>query len=96
VQQPRAVAGDDDRALVADDGVVQVGRLEHPAEGLDHPARHDDHRDACVARAGEGGQRPRLEDAAPGQRVVEVGGDDVDLAGEVLREDQDSREALTT
>jgi hypothetical protein len=74
-----------------------VGGLEHAAERLDHPPGHDDHRDAGVARARERRQRARLQDAvAPGQRVVEVGRDDVDLAGEVLREDQDCRDALTT
>jgi hypothetical protein len=76
---------------------VKVGRLEHPAERLDHAAGHDDHRDARVARPGEGRQRARREDTVPpGQRVIEIGGDDVDLAGEVVREDQDWREALTT
>jgi hypothetical protein len=46
--------------------------------------------DACGFRAGKRGERVRPKDAVrPRQRVVEVGRDDVDVAGEVLRQSQD-------
>ena len=97
VQEPLPVGADDDGALVADDRVVQTGGIEHAPQGLHHPAGDDDHGHRSIPRAGERRERPRLQHpGGPGERVVEVGRDHVDLAREVRWEGQPCRDALTT
>ena len=82
--QPLPVGVRDDGALVADDGLVEGRRLEEPAHRLHHPSGDDDHVEtggACGAQRVHG---PRAQLAVPHERAVEIGRDDLNVAGEVV------------
>jgi hypothetical protein len=68
---------------------MKLGGLEEAAHGLHHPARHDDHVQARVARIVQRlqGARPQRS-VLPDERAVEVRRDDVDVPREIRREDQ--------
>ena len=88
VPQPVPVGVGDDGALVADDRRVEVRRLERLPHGLDHASGHDDDRNPGRLRTRKRRERARVERAVlPHERAVEVGRDDVDVAGEVLGEE---------
>jgi hypothetical protein len=78
----------DERALVADDRIVEARLFEVRTHGLEHPSRHDDHVRAggtdCVDRS----PRARAEHGVlRDQRAVEIDREGGDAVGEVGRED---------
>ena len=81
--EPRAVPVDDDRALVADQRIVEPGRRERTLHRLHHAAGDDDDVQTGVVRASERRDRARLQDAVlPDEGPVEVGRDDANVARE--------------
>ena len=85
---PQPAAGDrlrDDRALVADDRIVEAGLEGIGPDRLEHPAGHQDDVDAGGARRGDGGARARAQHRVlADQRPVEVARDRLDHAREIV------------
>jgi len=74
----------DNRALVADDRIVEARLLEIRARRAEHPSRHDDHVRAGVANGSEGGASARPQDAVLGDEgPVEIEGERGDAPGEI-------------
>ena len=80
----------DDRALVADDRLVDTGRVDVRLHRLEHAPGDDDDVDPLGPHPGDRLARARPElDVLRDQRAVEVAGERLDLAGEPFRKDQD-------
>ncbi len=89
VAEERPVGVRDDRALVADDRVVEPGLGEVARDRAVHAAGDDHDVDAGRPRAAERGARPRAQDGVGGdERAVEVAGERLDVVGERGREPQ--------
>ena len=87
---PQPAAADrfrDDRALVADDRIVQ-SRVERVwAYRLEHPAGDEDDVNPCRVRGRDRRERPWMQESVfADQRAVEVAGDGLHVTREILRE----------
>src|SRR5436190_4254434 len=89
---PKEAAADrvgDDRALIADDRVVDTRRLQIRAHRLEHPPGDDEHVDPRRSSGADGVTGPGPEDGVLGdQRPVEIAGERLDAGREVGREGQ--------
>ena len=89
-QVPQERAGDrigDNRALVADDGIVELCLLEIRADAAEHPAGDDDHVRSGRANAPDRLARVRAEyGVLRDERAVEIDREGGDAFGEVGRE----------
>ncbi len=66
-------------------GSLQPGGGQDALGRLHHPPGDDDHGQPGCAGTGERGERPRPQRVVvPDQRPIEVGGDDLDVAGKVV------------
>jgi hypothetical protein len=88
MSKPRTGHGvGDERALVADDRIVERRRLEIAAYRLEHPSGDDDHVRPCRAHALDCLARPRPElEVSRDQRTVEVARKRGDPPREFVRE----------
>src|SRR5262245_55744426 len=79
----------DDRTLIADHRVLDSRLQRVRPDRPEHPPGHENDVDPCRARGRDRGLRPRAEDAVlADQRAIEVAGDCLELAWEVLGEVQ--------
>src|SRR3954447_7187537 len=88
-EEAAADRGGDDRALVADDRVVDTRRLQIRAHGLEHPPGDDEHVDPRRSSGADGVTGPGPEAGVLGdQRPVEIAGERLDAGREVGWEGQ--------
>jgi hypothetical protein len=79
----------DDRALVANDRVVDAGLFQVGTNRAEHPAGGDDDPHAGFFRGRDRRARARSQDAVfRDQRAVEIAGEDLYVLGKVARKGQ--------